>query len=192
MDNQLEILDETQSPQTRHGLSLGSIVLLLGIAAVAGAFALALARQSATQPTSGPAPDFTLATFDGQPVHLADYRGKVVVLNFWASWCGPCREEAPVLESIWENYKDRGVVVLGVAYVDTDANSKAYMSEFYISYPNGPDLETRISEAFHIQGVPETFVIDQRGQIAEFIYAGVQKDKLMATLDGLLKDSATQ
>jgi len=186
--DQLEVVSESQ-PQQRRGLSMGSIVLLLGIAAMAGAFALTLARQNSTQPTSGAAPDFSLTTFDGQPVQLADYQGKVVILNFWASWCGPCREEAPVLESVWETYKDRGVVVLGVAYVDTESKSRDYLTEFGITYPNGPDLETRISDLFHIQGVPETFIIDQNGQVAQFIYAGVDKDSLSATLDHLLQAS---
>ena len=134
MDNQLDVLNETQ-PQARRGLSLGSIVLLLGIAAVAGAFALALARQSATQPTSGPAPDFTLTTFDGQPVHLADYRGKVVVLNIWATWCVPCRDEMPMLVELEKEYASRGVMFIAASL--DDRQTRPQIAEFLSKYNVG-------------------------------------------------------
>src|SRR3970040_1226650 len=110
---------------------------------------------------SGPAPDFTLIGFDGQTVRLADLRGQVVVVNFWASWCPPCREEAAYLEKTWRDYHGRGVVFLGVDWVDTEKEALAYLAEFNITYLNGPDLGTRIAQAYRIQGVPETFFIDK-------------------------------
>ena len=182
----LEFLSEPQ-PVPRRGLGVGSIVLLIGVALTAIVFGWQLLRQNQTQPTSGAAPDFTLTTLDGQQFHLSEQRGQVVVVNFWASWCIPCRDEAPVLQSIWEQYRDRGVIVVGVAYTDTESGARAFIAEYNQTYPNGMDLGTRISDSYHIQGVPETFVIDQEGNVAEFIYAAVNERDLSALLDSLLE-----
>jgi cytochrome c biogenesis protein CcmG/thiol:disulfide interchange protein DsbE len=164
---ELEMLPESK-PAARGGFSLGSMVLLAGIVLVAVVFAVQLARQRQTQPESGAAPDFTLTTLQGETITLSDLRGKVVVINFWASWCGPCRVEAPVLERVWQQYKDRGVVLLGVAYTDTESGARAFIAEFNQTYPNGLDLGTRISDQYHITGVPETFVVDQNGDVVRF------------------------
>jgi cytochrome c biogenesis protein CcmG, thiol:disulfide interchange protein DsbE len=158
----------TEKPAPSRGLSIGSIVLLAGVVLVALVFGFALARQNQTQPESGPAPDFNLTLLDGSSVRLADLKGKVVVINFWASWCGPCRDEAPVLEHLWNTYKDKDVVFLGVAYTDTEQGARQFLAEYNSTYPNGLDIGTKISELYNIQGVPETFIIDRNGEVAQF------------------------
>lgn len=124
-----------------------------------------LQLRSAPPLAAGTAPDFTLTTFDGQKYALQDLRGKVIVLNFWASWCVPCRDEAPLLQKAWEKYKDKNVLILGVDYIDTDPEAKKFMAEFNQTYPNGPDVGTRISQAYRITGVPETYFIGKDGRI---------------------------
>ena len=140
-------------------LAFGVILALLGI------LAWRLNKSQAGPIQSGMAPDFTLAGFDGRNVTLSQLRGQVVIVNFWASWCPPCRQEAAYLEKTWRKYKDQGVVFIGVDYVDTEKEALAYIQEFDISYLNGPDLQTRISQAFNIQGVPETFFIAKNGEL---------------------------
>ncbi|MDP2994236.1 MAG: TlpA disulfide reductase family protein, partial [Anaerolineales bacterium] len=98
-------------------------------------------------------------------VTLSDLRGQVVIINFWASWCPPCREEAAYLEQTWRKYKDQGVVFIGVDYVDTEKAALAYIAEFDITYLNGPDVGTRIAQAYNIKGVPETYYVDRNGTL---------------------------
>ncbi len=142
------------------GLVLVGILLLL---------ALAVRQHSAPPLASGNAPDFVLNSFDGKSYSLADLQGKAVVINFWASWCVPCRDEAPGLQQTWDTYRDRGLVVIGVDYVDTDADAKKFIEQFGETYPNGPDLGTRISQAYHITGVPETYFIGRDGKLLQGI-----------------------
>jgi cytochrome c biogenesis protein CcmG/thiol:disulfide interchange protein DsbE len=146
-----------------HLAAWGGLLLLL---IVLGA---ALLRTQQGQPRPGQkAPAFSLTTYDGQPIALESLSGKVVVLNFWASWCITCKDEAAYLEQAWQQYRARGdVVFLGVAWTDTDAKAKEYLARYRISYPNGPDLRTRISQTYRITGVPETYIIDQNGVLAE-------------------------
>ena len=175
-----------------RGFSPASIVLLAGLVLFAAVVGMQLAARNTTQPSSGPAPDFELTTFDGGIVRLSDLRGTVVVVNFWSSWCGPCRDEAPILQNLWERYRDQGLMLIGVDYVDTESNALAFIQEFGITYPNGPDLGTRISEDYHIQGVPETFVINQEGNVVQFVIAPIQSGQLEPTIDRLLaRDDTT-
>jgi cytochrome c biogenesis protein CcmG/thiol:disulfide interchange protein DsbE len=111
------------------------------------------------------APDFVLTSFEGETHNTADLRGQVILINFWASWCQPCEEEAAFLEQVYQEYRDQGVVFLGVDYVDTEPEARAYLARFAISYPNGPDLRTEISQAFRIRGVPETYIVDSQGTL---------------------------
>ena len=134
-------------------------------------------------------PPSVLTTFDGKQVKLADLSGKVVLVNFWASWCKPCEQEAEEMETVWRQYKDGGqVVFLGVDYVDTEPEALAYIKKFNITYTNGPDLRTQISQLFRIKGVPETYLIDKNGRLADFkIGPYTSTAELLAMIEPLLK-----
>jgi cytochrome c biogenesis protein CcmG/thiol:disulfide interchange protein DsbE len=149
-------------PQWGRYLAWGGLIALLVI------LALGLLRSQEGPASVGkPAPDFVLTTFDGQQYDSKALRGKVIVLNFWASWCKPCEQEAADLESAWRFYQPGGeVVFLGVDYVDTEPEAMDYLNKFDISYPNGPDLGTHISQAYRIVGVPETYIIGRDGILA--------------------------
>ncbi|MBI1257683.1 MAG: redoxin domain-containing protein [Chloroflexi bacterium] len=169
----IDILQELEgdAPPPRHGLSLGAIVLLIGVALTVLVFGIALVRVQQGRPTSGPVPDFTLTTLDGTQFKLSEQKGKVVIINFWASWCGPCRTEAPALESLYEKYKDQDVSFLGITYADDPKDSQAFMAEYGMTYPVAEDGKSDVSkQLYHIQGVPETFVIDKEGNINRFFY----------------------
>jgi cytochrome c biogenesis protein CcmG/thiol:disulfide interchange protein DsbE len=112
-------------------------------------------------------PPFSLTTFDGNTLNSGDFSGKVILINFWASWCTVCEDEALELETAWQQYKADGeVVFMGVDYVDTEPEAKAYLDKFHVTFPNGPDLGTKISQMFRIRGVPETFIIGRDGKLA--------------------------
>lgn len=111
-----------------------------------------------------PAQDFALRGFDGEPIRLSDLRGKVVVLNFWSSWCGPCVEEAPLLERVSRRYADRGVVVLGANVWTEDEEARNFLLEQGITYPNGR-TEGALAAEYGLTGIPETFIIDADGTL---------------------------
>lgn len=139
-----------------------AVLLVIGLLAMLG---WGLVQKTNGPRDSGLAPDFTLTGFDGRAVTLSQLRGQVVIVNFWASWCPPCREEAAYLEQTWRKYQGQGVVFIGVDWADTEKEALAYIDEFDITYLNGPDLGTRIAQAYRIQGVPETFFVDKTGKL---------------------------
>lgn len=111
------------------------------------------------------APPFTVTLFDGNKLSLDELRGKAVFLNFWASWCPPCRAEARDLEAAWQKSKDSDVVFLGVNIQDAEADARAFLREFNITYPNGRDLNGKVAVDYGVWGIPETFFIDPQGRI---------------------------
>jgi cytochrome c biogenesis protein CcmG/thiol:disulfide interchange protein DsbE len=103
---------------------------------------------------------------EGTEVTLEQFEGRPVVVNFWASWCVPCRTEAPVLEGIWDDYKDQGVVILGVDTQDLTGNARDFIDEVGMTYPSVRDGTDGTERDFEVTGVPETFVVDRDGLIA--------------------------
>jgi cytochrome c biogenesis protein CcmG/thiol:disulfide interchange protein DsbE len=117
---------------------------------------------------------------EGGSVRLSDLRGTPVVLNFWASWCVPCRTEAPVLERLWLRYRDQGLLVLGVDVQDLTGKAKAFDEQFGLTYPSVRDGDDSTMRDFEVTGVPETFVIDRQGRVAALRVGPVTAEEQLA------------
>jgi cytochrome c biogenesis protein CcmG/thiol:disulfide interchange protein DsbE len=137
------------------------------------------------------APPFTLPLFDGGSVSLESLRGKVVFLNFWASWCVPCRAEARMLEAASRRYQDKGVVFIGIDIQDKEEDARAFLREFGVTYPNGRDASGRAAIDYGVWGIPETFVIDRTGRITYKHVGELGWATITARLDDALRGVAS-
>lgn len=188
------LVEQTQTqarPSRRRTIWLFVVMLL--VLAFVGVLAFGLRPKTSTVLQGQPAPNFELTgfngEFDGQRFSLADMRGQVVVLNFWASWCVECEKEADLLEQAWRDYRGQGVWFIGVDYLDIDTEGLAYMERFNITYPNGPDIGSRIYQDYRSTGVPETFFIDKEGMIRHVqIGPIVSQAELYGLIDRLLAE----
>lgn len=167
---------------TRKAVGLGAV-----IAVVVGLLVLLGIGLTNIEPVTGrsgftrinkPAPEFKLSLFGGGEVDLATYRGKPIVINFWASWCVPCRQEAPILESLWRFYQDKDVQFIGVDIQDSEADSLKYLREFDITYPNGLDTDGRITVDYGVIGIPVTFFINREGIVVRRWVGAVSETRM--------------
>jgi cytochrome c biogenesis protein CcmG/thiol:disulfide interchange protein DsbE len=189
-------MTEMTQDSPKRGVPLWAQILVwLGLLVLLGIVALGLnrAQQGTVQPGEV-IPDFKLTLFDGYTyqekteISFSELRGKVVVINFWASWCKPCEQEAAGLEAVWREYQPGGeVVFIGIDYVDTEPEARGYLTKFDITFPNGPDLATKISQFFRIKGVPETYFIDRNG-VLQYIQVGpfTSETQIRQQVDALL------
>jgi len=164
------------------------------VAAVVALLATGLQRDpaSARSPLVGrAAPAFQLPALEGDPVSLAQLRGQVVVVNFWASWCAECHTEQAALSATWDRFRDSGVVVLGVNFQDARDDARDYLADAGITYPNVSDARSRTALAYGLRGVPETFVIDARGRVADRVIGPVDQHRLAASITPLLTARAS-
>ena len=185
----------------QSGQSSGSkqrVLLIVGVVLILGLIAIMAVNMidiESVDLKDRKAPEFSLALFDqfeDDQIALSDLRGQVVVVNFWASWCVECYKEADLLEQAWQDYKDRGVVFIGVDHLDTEKEALAYMEKYNITYPSGPDLGDKISQDYAITGVPETFFIDKDGNIVHVQLGPIEKTQLYGLIDKLLAQQPSE
>lgn len=165
-------------------------ITLLIIAPILALLAFGFTRDSryiVSPLIAKPATPFTVTTFNGDKLTLNDLRGKAVFLNFWASWCLPCRAEARDLEAAWQKVKDKNMVFLGVALQDTDKNSLEFLKEFNVTYPNGKDESGKIGVDYGTWGIPESFFIDPHGRITYKHVGGIRAALVIAKLEEATK-----
>ncbi|HEX3036486.1 MAG TPA: TlpA disulfide reductase family protein [Thermodesulfobacteriota bacterium] len=130
-------------------------------------------NESAAKEDSDYAKGFALPSLDGnKKVELNDFKSKPMVVNFWASWCAPCREEMPFFEQTWRKYKDKGVVFLGIDVLDQEMNAREFLRQLGISYTNLYDQSGEVANDYGAFALPVTFFIDKEGKIIRKSYGG--------------------
>ncbi len=134
-----------------------------------------------------PAPDFTLQTLDGESVSLSDYRGKLVMINFWASWCPPCNSEMPDLQRYYEQHQDDDFIILGVNYQDTPDKVQAFVEKYGVTFPILLDSDGRVANLFGVQGLPTSFFVDKEGNVLGYQPGPVTKEMLEDGITPLLQ-----
>jgi len=159
------------------------MVVILASISVSG---LAMTGCSSSTPAQGPeigklAPDFELSSLDGQVVSLSDFRGKPVFLNFWATWCGPCKFEMPFIQEMYEGLSSEGLVVLAVNIREDPARVREFVATFGFTFPVLLAAEPAVPLAYNIRGIPATFFIDENGIIQDIKIGAFSSEVEMAS-----------
>ena len=178
---------EAVGPQEPPSLGRRRLVVSLGgLVILALAFGIVWLQSSKYEPlTVGmAAPDFSLPDIEGKTVRLSDYRGKVVFVNFWATWCKPCKEEMPSMEILWENFKSEDFVMLAISMdrVTTKKDIPPFIESMKLTFPILTDSWGQTDKRYKLMGVPETYIIDQNG---------VLREKVIGPRDWTLAESVT-
>ena len=129
------------------------------------------------------APDFNLDLLGGGQVTLSDLRGQAVMINIWASWCPPCREEMPAIQKVYEDYREQGLLVLAVntTHQDTEAAAAAFVDEFCLTFPVPLDRTGSVSNRYQLRGLPSTYFVDRQGVIRSVVVGGPMSESLIRT-----------
>jgi cytochrome c biogenesis protein CcmG/thiol:disulfide interchange protein DsbE len=188
-------------PTAPARLSRRALISLALTAVGSGALVLLLVARlmaAGSQASSGPAgalvgqpaPDFTIQVWSGgtmQRVHLADLKGKPVLVNFYASWCTDCQSEQPLLEAAWQKYQHTGVVFIGIAFRDKEADSRAFLQQYGITFPCGPDLGGTAATDYGVTGVPETVLVNREGIVVRHFVGPVDDGSLDRAVQALVQ-----
>ncbi len=161
-------------------MSTRSFLVFLAVLAVIGLLGFGLLSKGSSIAVGDPVPDRKLPVLGGEGQKaIADYRGRWVLVNLWASWCEPCREEAPVLERFSRRYRQRNTIVVGINVQDNSDDAHAFLSEFEASYPQLRSIGDERSDAFGSTGVPENFLVNPKGRLAAIWRGPIPDDSFL-------------
>ncbi len=190
---------ESSNPSVRRG-SDSLLPLMIAALVLGAAWTLASRVPPSTAPLSAAppspkegfsAPDFTLESFDGSSLTLSDLRGKVVVVNLWASWCLPCRYEMPAFEAAYQRYRDAGLTVVGVNMTpqDSEPAARGFAGQLGLTFPIVLDRNGAVARQYRLLGLPSTFFVDRRGIIRTVIVGGpLSQAAIEAHIENLLQE----
>ena len=175
---------------------LGAGIAFVVIAALLTVLAWGLLNKAPVTGRSGitrvqePAPDFRLARFDGGELVLSEQNGRPTVINFWASWCPPCRDEARILEGLWRRHQAAGVLMIGIDIQDAEADAREFLREFNITYPNGRDEDGRITIDYGVIGLPVTFFVNREGIVERRWVGAIEEGAAARWVEALVGGTA--
>ena len=176
----------------------GAVAGVVLIAALMGLLAWGLLNREAVTGRSGvtrvdkPAPPISMELLDGQRLEVPMGPGVPMLVNFWASWCPPCRDEAALLERAWRTYRGDGVLFVGVDIQDSEAEARSYVRQYDITYPNGLDTDGKITIDYGVIGLPVTFFVDSSGIVRRRWVGAIDATTLDAWLNELIRGTARQ
>jgi peroxiredoxin len=168
-------------------------ILWIALSRVPGEDALARTDRPPAPQAGFAAPDFTLETRNGETISLSALRGQVVLVNFWATWCPPCRAEMPAIQHVYERYQDQGFTVLAVDVGEADAQVAAFADEQGLTFPILLDRDTSVSHRYQVRAMPSTFFIDRSGVVHEVTLGGPMTEAFIESqVTGLLAEGGDQ
>ena len=167
---------------------IAAIKILQGDPATAANFSLAGASSNPYPLTAGtPAPDFSLKTLDGQTVSLHDYQGKAVMVNFWATWCPPCRSEMPDMQNLYSELKGKGVEILAVNVQEARPPIEKFVTQFGLTFPILLDVSGDVVQQYGVQALPTSYFIDREGRISAFNFGALNGSAIRKKLEAVLE-----
>jgi len=159
------------------------LLLVLLVIAVAVVVLVGRTRPRPQGGAKGEAPSFTVREFNGQELSLASLRGQAVVVNFWASWCVPCRDEMPLIEQFWESEQGHGVTIVGVGVLDDETSLREFLQSFHITYPTGIDADGTTARTYALVGLPTTVFVSPGGAVVRRWEGPLDQSKLQSFID---------
>ncbi len=140
-----------------------------------------------TQMGRGLAPDFTLSSLQGEEIRLSEMRGQVVLVNFWATWCPPCRFEMPAMQEVYETYRKRGFVILAVNFKEDEAQVRSFVDEFRLTFPVLLDKSGNVAAQYRVVGLPSSYFVDAKGRVQAVRVGAMDKEYMETQVRRLLK-----